>query len=50
MRTQLLRMHHDGELASHFGRDKTLALLTRKYWWPQVKEDVEDYVRTCEVC
>jgi hypothetical protein len=28
---ELLRIHHDDELASHFGRNKTEELLRRKY-------------------
>ena len=47
MRSQLLRMHHDDPLAGHFGRDRTLALLSRKYWWPELTKDVEKYCQTC---
>ena len=50
LRTQLLRMHHDSFLAGHFGRDKTLALISRKYFWNSIERDVKDYVQTCEIC
>ena len=29
---ELLRIHHNDELASHFSRNKTEELLRRKYW------------------
>lgn len=50
MRAQLLRMHHDDPLAGHFGRDRTAALLRRKYWWPKLEKDVEVYCKTCYQC
>lgn len=50
LRAQLMRIHHDDELAGHFGRDKTEALLRRKYWWPTLAKDTAEYVKTCSVC
>lgn len=47
---ELMRIHHDDELAGHFGRDKTEALLRRKYWWPSLSKEVAEYVATCQVC
>ena len=37
-------------MAGHFGVQKTLELVTRRYWWPQLRKFVEEYVRTCDVC
>ena len=45
-----MRLHHDDELAGHFGRDKTETLLRRKYWWPTLSKDVGEYVGSCNVC
>jgi len=50
VRAQLMRIHHDDDLAGHFGGDKTEALLRRKYWWPTLAKDCRDYVRTCPIC
>jgi hypothetical protein len=36
--------------AGHFGYHKTLKLLTRHYWWPQVKTAVSEYVSGCVSC
>ena len=32
VREELLRRHHNDPLAGHFGVDKTLKLMTRKYY------------------
>lgn len=50
MRAELMRIHHDDQLAGHFGRDKTEALLSRKYWWPSLKKDVAERVASCGTC
>jgi transposase InsO family protein len=47
---QLMRIHHDDELAGHFGRNKTEELLRRKYWWPTLSKDVAERVSTCKTC
>ena len=49
-RLQVLQHCHDSPLAGHFGVLKTLELVTRNYWWPQVRQFVIDYVSTCDVC
>ncbi|KAF4546986.1 Transposon Tf2-5 polyprotein-like protein 3 [Elsinoe fawcettii] len=50
LRAQLLRMHHDGVYAGHFGKYKTFNLISRKYFWDSMRKDVEQYVQTCAVC
>ena len=59
LRESLLKAHCSG-LSSHFGRDKTLTLLTQKlFWpqlkkdvanWPQLKKDVANFVKRCFIC
>ena len=34
----------------HFGRDKTLAMLTTNYFWPHMYRDVNRLVRRCSTC
>jgi len=50
LRKQLLAEHHDSALAGHLGQDKTLACLSRNFWWPTMRQDVRDYIRTCPCC
>lgn len=50
LRKELLRECHDTHWAGHPGWRRTLALLERGYYWPQIQEDVMAYVRTCLIC
>ena len=50
IQTELISRHHDDPLASHFGIEKTQELLSRKYYWPMLCRDVDNYVRGCNVC
>jgi len=40
LREEILRLHHDQELAGHPGYTKTHELITRNYWWPRVMGDM----------
>ena len=50
IRSEVISYHHDDPLAGHFGIDKTRKLVGRKYYWPSLRKDIEDYVRGCDVC
>ena len=50
LRTRLIAEHHDTSYAGHLGRDRTAEFLSRGFYWPSMKQDVEDYVKTCDVC
>ena len=46
--TTLLTLAHDK--AGHFGLDKTYNGLKKEVFWPKMKQSVDKYVQTCEVC
>ena len=50
LKLTVTRQAHDTKVAGHFGRDKTLELLTRNYHWPNLDEWVKTYVKTCDAC
>ncbi|TID16590.1 hypothetical protein E6O75_ATG11708 [Venturia nashicola] len=50
VRQELLRLYHDDAFAGHFGVARTHDLLARKYFWTHMSRDVDEYVKTCEVC
>ena len=50
LRNEVLESCHDAPFAGHMGRDRTLSLLTRHYYWPGMSRDVAEYVRTCPTC
>ncbi|RVW31777.1 Transposon Tf2-2 polyprotein [Vitis vinifera] len=49
LRKDLLWETHDAKWASHPSEERTLALLARSYYWPQMGEDVQAYVKSCLV-
>jgi hypothetical protein len=48
--TDVLESEHDSKIAGHMGQDKTLELIRHHFVWPEMKEGVNDYVRSCLVC
>ena len=50
LRLHLMQQHHDSPTAGHPGRSKTLEYLSRTYTWPQMRTDVERYIRNCHTC
>ena len=50
IRAGLISKHHNDPLAGHFGIEKTRELVARKYYWPTLCHDVEDYVKECNIC
>jgi Integrase zinc binding domain len=49
-RQQLLKEVHDSAQGGHFGMDVTLHRLKRMFYWPAMKTDVINYVRSCPNC
>ncbi len=50
IRSELISKHHNDPLTAHFGIEKTRELIARKYYWPILRQDVEAYVKGCDVC
>ncbi len=46
----LLKECHDGPLAGHGGAKRTTTFLKKSYYWPNLKEDAKEYVKTCLTC
>ncbi|KAL0433644.1 UNVERIFIED_CONTAM: Transposon Tf2-11 polyprotein [Sesamum latifolium] len=50
LRKSLISECHDTLWAGHQREERTYALVQRAYYWPQMQDDVETYVRTCLIC
>ena len=50
LREQIITWDHLNPMAGHPGVAKTLELVTRKYWWPRMKEDIKKYFKACHKC
>jgi hypothetical protein len=47
MKDIILKECHDGPLAGHGGAKCTTTILKKSYYWPNLKNNVEEYVKTC---
>ena len=50
LRYMVMSQCHDGPTAGHVGRDATLELARRHYYWPRMAAWIADYVASCPVC
>ena len=46
----IIFLFHDTPSAGHPGIANTLKILQRDFWWPTMKQDVEQYVKGCGKC
>ncbi len=47
---RLLQWGHSSRLSCHPGVARTLAFLRRRFWWPEMRTDVQTFVSACPVC
>lgn len=47
---RILEVAHDSAAGGHFGVNKTLANIRKRFYWATCKQDVEDWCRSCKVC
>ena len=50
VRDKILHLLHNDRLAGHFGRDKTVENVKRRFYWPGMTEDVKRWCETCDQC
>jgi transposase InsO family protein len=50
LRTRLIREVHDQPSSGHQGEARTLEAIRRSYSWPELRKDVEQYIRNCHTC
>ena len=50
MKEEVLQYGHDSQVGGHLGRDKTLAMLKRRFLWHGMATYVGLYIKTCREC
>ena len=49
-RKAVLQLAHEVPIAGHLGKHKTAIRILRRFYWPTLYKDVEDFCRSCQVC
>lgn len=50
VRADFISRFTNGPLDRHIGIEKTHDLIARKYCWPTLRHNFEEYVKGCDVC
>ena len=50
LRRKIVELHHDSQITGHPGRWKTLELVSRNYWWPNMARFIAAYCKGCDRC
>jgi hypothetical protein len=50
LRTAIIQELHDSVLAGHPGKNGTIAIVSRDFFWPNLQTTVKRFVRNCGVC
>ena len=50
LRLTVMTECHNARTAGHLGRNKTSALVKRRFLWPGTHKDVELHVKKCDTC
>lgn len=49
-REAVISAHHDTPFGGHQGIERTNELIKERYYWKKMDEDIEEFVKTCEIC
>jgi len=50
LKLKFIQLYHDVLVAEHRGKWKTIELVIRNYWWPEVTKNVGKYIERCDLC
>ena len=50
LRYDVLSSHHDYSSAGHLGVAKTCEFIARNFYWPNWRNDVKSFIKSCKIC
>ena len=50
LRIEIIQLHYDISVVGHGRRQKTIELVIRNYWWPEIMRDIGRYIEGCDMC
>ena len=49
-RLDVIRNAHDSPFSGHLGRDKTTDMILNRFYWPNMREMINNYLQDCTTC
>ena len=50
LKHDIIYWHHDVPWCAHLGIAKTLEMVKRQFWWPNMNNDISEYIKSCQSC
>ena len=50
LRNRIIEYGHWSDNRNHTGRDATYNWISNRYWWPQMRKHIEEYIQSCDLC
>ena len=50
LRQEIFSQNHDSRIAGHWGQFKTADKIKANFYWPNMDQDIEEYVCSCDSC
>ena len=50
LRENVLRVLHNSSLAGHLGKKKTVARILQRFYWFELQNDVQAWIKRCDLC
>ena len=50
LQREIIHIHYDHPAAGHPGRAATYELISRNYWWPNIRKVIARYLSNCDTC
>lgn len=50
LQTEIIQEHHSNVISGHFSWNRTLDLISRHFWWPNMRNSIQTFVSQCLSC
>jgi len=50
MKKKVMKSEYDSKIAGHLGRDRTMELISRNFYWPKMEDNIRQYCNECDNC
>ena len=50
LQLEIIQEHHSSVTAGHFSWSRTVNLISRQFWWPNLRNSVQEFIKGCASC